>query len=49
MTKPTTRLNPNELLKNLHEALTVLGLGELRRALDETLDEPIKDESQSAI
>ena len=48
MTKPTTRLNPNELLKNLHDALTVLGLCELGRALDETIDEPIKDESRLA-
>jgi len=48
VTQPTTRLNPDELLKKLHDALTVLGLGELQRALDETLDAPIKDESRLA-
>jgi DNA replication protein DnaC len=48
VTKPTTRLSPDELLTHLHEALAVLGLGELRRALDETIDEPVKDESRLA-
>ena len=48
MTKPTTKLNPDELLTHLHDALAVLGLGELRRALDETLDEPVKDETRLA-
>lgn len=48
MTKPTTRLNPDELLTHLHHGLAVLGLGELRRALDETLAEPTKDESRLA-
>src|SRR5215208_701915 len=48
VTKPTTKLNPDELLTHLHDALAVLGLGELRRALDETLDEPVKDESRLA-
>lgn len=48
MTKPTTKLNLDELLTHLHEALAVLGLGELRRALDETIDEPVKDDSRLA-
>lgn len=48
MTKPKTRLTPDELLNHLHDGLALLGLAELRRALDETLDEPIKDESRLA-
>ena len=48
MTKPTTRLSPDELLTHLHDGLAVLGLGELRRALDETLAEPTKDDSRLA-
>jgi DNA replication protein DnaC len=48
VTKPTTRLNPDELLNHLHEALAVLGLGELRRALDESIAEPSQDESRLA-
>jgi DNA replication protein DnaC len=48
VTKPTTRLNPDELLSHLHEALAVLGLGELRRALDESIAEPSQDESRLA-
>ena len=48
MTKPTTKLNPDELLKHLHDGLAVLGLGELRRALDESIAEPSKDESRLA-
>jgi DNA replication protein DnaC len=48
VTKPTTRLNPDELLTHLHDGLAVLGLGELRRALDETLAEPSKDDSRLA-
>jgi DNA replication protein DnaC len=48
VTKPTTKLNPDELLKHLHDGLAVLGLGELRRALDESLDSPTKDESRLA-
>jgi DNA replication protein DnaC len=48
MTKPTTRLSPDELLTHLHDGLAVLGLGELRRALDETLAEPAKDDSRLA-
>jgi DNA replication protein DnaC len=46
--KPTTKLSPDELLIHLHDGLAVLGLGELRRALDEALDEPTKDESRLA-
>jgi len=48
VTKPTTRLSPDELLTHLHDGLAVLGLGELRRALDETLAEPTKDDSRLA-
>ena len=48
MTKPTTKLSPDELLTHLHDALGVLGLGELRRALDETIAEPTKDDSRLA-
>lgn len=48
MTKPTTKLTPDELLTHLHEALAVLGLGELRSALDETLGEPGRDETRLA-
>jgi DNA replication protein DnaC len=48
VTKPTTRLNPDELLTHLHDGLAVLGLGELRHVLDETLGEPTKDESRLA-
>jgi DNA replication protein DnaC len=48
VTKPTTRLNPDELLNHLHAALAVLGLGELRRALDESIAEPSQDESRLA-
>ena len=48
MTKPTTKLSPDELLTHLHDALGVLGLGELRRALDETIAEPPKDDSRLA-
>jgi DNA replication protein DnaC len=48
VTKPTTKLTPDELLTHLHEALDELGLGELRRALDEALDEPSRDETRLA-
>ena len=48
MTKPTTKLSPDELLNHLHDGLAVLGLGEMRRALDETIAEPVKDESRLA-
>lgn len=48
MTRPTTKLSADELLTHVHDALAVLGLGELRRALDESLDEPTKDESRLA-
>lgn len=47
MTTPTKK-NPDELLTSLHDGLAVLGLGELRRALDETLAEPGKDDSRLA-
>jgi len=45
VTRPTTKLTPDELLTHIHDALAVLGLGELRHALDETIAEPAKDES----
>lgn len=48
MTNPATKKSPDELLTCLHDALGVLGLGELRRALDETLAAPGKDESRLA-
>lgn len=43
---PPTKKSPDELLKSLHDGLDLLGLGELRRALDETLAEPDKDQSR---
>jgi DNA replication protein DnaC len=48
VTKPTTKLSPDEILIHLHDGLAVLGLGELRRALDEAIAEPTKDESRLA-
>jgi DNA replication protein DnaC len=48
VTKPATKLSPDELLRHRHDGLAVLGLGELRRALDETIAEPIKDETRLA-
>jgi DNA replication protein DnaC len=48
VTKPKTKLSPDDLLKHLHDGLAVLGLGELRRTLDETIAEPVKDESRLA-
>jgi hypothetical protein len=48
VTKPATKLNPDELLRHLHDGLAVLGLGELRRALDENIAEPVKDDSRLA-
>ncbi len=48
MTRPTTKLNPDELLTHLHDALAVLGLTELRRVLDETIAEPTRDDSRLA-
>lgn len=48
MTKPTTRLSPDEVLRHIHDGLAVLGLGEVRRALDESLADPTKDESRLA-
>ena len=45
---PPTKTTPDELLRLLHNALGVLGLAEIRRALDETLAEPGKDESRLA-
>ncbi len=48
MTNPSTKLNPDELLNRLHDALGTLGLGELRCALDDNLAEPQKDDSRLA-
>jgi len=48
VTKPATKLNPDELLKHLHDGLGILGLGELSRALDESIGEPVKDDSRLA-
>ncbi len=48
MTKPATKLSPDELLNHLRDGLAALGLGELRRALDETIAEPVQDESRLA-
>lgn len=48
MSHPPTKKSPDELLKSLHDGLDLLGLGELRRTLDETLAEPDKDQSRLA-
>lgn len=50
MTTPSKKLSPSpdELLKRIHDALTTLGLGDARRALDENLADPVKDESRLA-
>jgi len=48
VTNPSTKKSPDELLKSLHDGLADLGLGELRRALDEALAEPGKDDSRLA-
>jgi DNA replication protein DnaC len=48
VTKPPTSPSPDEQLTRLHDGLAVLGLGELRRALDQALAEPVKDESRLA-
>jgi DNA replication protein DnaC len=40
--------SPDELLRSLQDGLAVLGLGEMRRALEETIAEPAKDESRLA-
>lgn len=47
-TRPPTKTTPDELLKYLHDGLAALGLGEVRRTLDEAMAEPIKDESRLA-
>jgi DNA replication protein DnaC len=46
--RPPTKITPDEQLTLLYDALNVLGLGEMRRALDETLAEPAKDDSRLA-
>jgi len=50
VTTPSKKLSPSpdELLKRIHDALTTLGLGDARRALDENLADPVKDESRLA-
>jgi DNA replication protein DnaC len=45
-TRPPTKTTPDEQLKLLCDGLTLLGLGEMRRALDDTLAEPAKDVSR---
>lgn len=45
-TRPPTKTTPDEQLKLLCDGLTLLGLGEMRQALDETLAEPAKDVSR---
>jgi DNA replication protein DnaC len=47
-TRPPTKTTPDEQLTLLYDGLTALGLGEMRRALDETLAEPAKDDSRLA-
>lgn len=46
--RPPTKTTPDEQLKFLYDGLTVLGLGEMRRMLDELLAEPAKDDSRLA-
>lgn len=48
MIRPPTKTTPDEQLKFLCDGLTVLGLGEMRRMLDELLAEPAKDDSRLA-
>ena len=48
MTRSPSSPSPDEQLTRLHDGLAALGLGELRRALDEALAEPIKDETRLA-
>lgn len=43
-----TKKTPDDLLKSLHDGLAVLGLAEMRGALDGMLAEPGKDESRLA-
>ena len=45
---PATKTSPDDLLNRLQDGLAVLGLGEVRRALDEMLAEPVKDETRLA-
>ena len=47
-TRPPTKTTPDELLKFLDDGLAALGLGEMRRALDETVAEPAGDDSRLA-
>jgi len=48
-TRPPTKTTPDEQLKFLYDGLSILGLGEMRRMLDEMLDEPpVKDDSRLA-
>ena len=46
--RPAKTPTPDELLKTLDDGLAVLGLGEVRRALEAALAEPGKDESRLA-
>jgi len=47
-THPTSKTRPDDQLKQLYDGLAVLGLGEMRRALEDTLAEPGKDETRLA-
>ena len=47
-TRPPTKTTPDELLRLLHDGLSVLALGEMRRALDDALAEPAGDDSRLA-
>ncbi len=48
MTRSPSSPSPDEQLTRLHDGLAALGLGELRRALDEALAAPVKDETRLA-
>ncbi len=45
-TTRSKKTSPDETLKSIHDGLTILGLGEMSRVLDETLAEPAKDDSR---
>lgn len=47
-THSPTKTRPDDQLKQLYDGLAVLGLGEMRRALEDTLAEPSKDETRLA-
>jgi DNA replication protein DnaC len=47
-TRPPTKTTPDEQLRFLYDGLSLLGLGEMRRMLDEMLAEPVNDDSRLA-